>query len=179
MSQNPLPEHQAPQAPQLDKGQAPQAPSPQQAPYAQQSPYGQQAPYGQQPGQQPGQPGQVPGTSGDERTMAVLAHLSAPIAAVVSVGWLSVVGPLIVWAIYKDRDPVVRQAAAGAFNFNVSFWLLYLVSWILIITVIGAVIGLPLLIIGFVVAAVCHVLGAVKASRGEPYTYPFQIPVLK
>ncbi|GAB4070437.1 DUF4870 domain-containing protein [Angustibacter speluncae] len=111
--------------------------------------------------------------------MAVLAHLSAPIAAVVSVGWLSVVGPLIVWAIYKDRDPVVRQAAAGAFNFNVSFWLLYLVSWILIITVIGAVIGLPLLIIGFVVAAVCHVLGAVKASRGEPYTYPFQIPVLK
>lgn len=172
MSQNPLPEHQAPQAPQLDKGQAPQAPSPQQAPYAQQSPYG------QQPGQ-PGQHGQAPGTSGDERTMAVLAHLSAPIAAVVSVGWLSVVGPLIVWAIYKDRDPVVRQAAAGAFNFNVSFWLLYLVSWILIITVVGAVIGLPLMLVGFVVAAVCHVLGAVKASRGEPYTYPFQIPVLK
>lgn len=179
MSQNPLPEHQAPQAPQLDKGQAPQAPSPQQqAPYTQQSPDGRQSPYGQHPGQ-PGQHGQAPGTSGDERTMAVLAHLSAPIAAVVSVGWLSVVGPLIVWAIYKDRDPVVRQAAAGAFNFNVSFWLLYLVSWILIITVVGAVIGLPLLVIGFVVAAVCHVLGAVRASRGEPYTYPFQIPVLK
>lgn len=163
MSQNPGPERQAPQAPQLDKGQAPQVPSTQQPP-----------PYGQQVGHQ-----QAPGTSGDERTMAVLAHLSAPIAAVLSVGWLSMVGPLVVWVIYKDRDPVVRQAAAGAFNFNLAFWLVYLVSWVLILTVVGAVIGLPLLVVGFVVAAVCHVVGAVRASRGEPYHYPFQIPVLK
>lgn len=170
MSQNPLPEHQAPQAPQLDKGQAPQAPLPQPGPPQPGPPQ-----YGQQ---QHGQP-QQPGTSGDERTMAVLAHLSAPIAAVLSVGWLSMVGPLVVWLVYKDRDPVVRQAAAGAFNFNLAFWLVYLVSWILILTVVGAVVGLPLLVVGFVVAAVCHVVGAVRASRGEPYRYPFQIPVLR
>ena len=174
MSQNPLPEHQAPQAPQLDKGQAPQAPLPQPGPPQPGPPqYGKQ-----QPGQPHGQP-QQPGTSGDERTMAVLAHLSAPIAAVLSVGWLSMVGPLVVWLVYKDRDPVVRQAAAGAFNFNLAFWLVYLVSWILILTVVGAVVGLPLLVVGFVVAAVCHVVGAVRASRGEPYRYPFQIPVLR
>lgn len=118
------------------------------------------------------------GAAADARTAAVLAHLSAPIAAVVSVGWLSMVGPLVVWVVYKDRDPVVRQAAAGAFNFNLAFWLVYLVSWILIFTVVGAVVGIPLLVVGFVIAAVCHVLGAVKASRGEPYHYPFQIPVL-
>jgi uncharacterized Tic20 family protein len=176
VSQNPVPEHQAPQpAPQLDKGQAPQAPHPQ--PGYQQPGY--QQPGHQQGGYQQGGYQPAPGTSGDERTMAVLAHLSAPIAAVISVGWLSMVGPLVVWALYKDKDPVVRQAAAGAFNFNLAFWLVYLVSWILILTVVGAVVGLPLLVVGFVVAAVCHVIGAVRASRGEPYRYPFQIPVLR
>lgn len=121
----------------------------------------------------------------EERTWSILAHLSAPIAFVLSAGFLSFVGPLIIWAIYKDRSPMVRNASAGAFNFNLTTWLVY---------VVGAVIGLvltlltfglalfvfiPLAIVVFVVAAVLHIVGAVKASNGEPYTYPMQLPVLK
>lgn len=139
-----------------------------------------QQPYQQQPPQQPfGQAGPPAGQATDARAASILAHLSAPLAAVLTVGWLSVLGPLVVWMLYKDRDPVVRQAAAGAFNFNLAFWLTYLVSWVLIITVVGAIVGIPLLVVSFLVAAWCHVHGAIRASNGEPYRYPFQLPVLR
>ena len=111
------------------------------------------------------------------RLAAVLAHLSAPIAALLSAGSLSLLGPLLVWLV-KKNDPYARRAAAGAFNFNLSFWLLYLVSWLLILTVVGAVVGIPLIIALFVVSAWCHIKGAIRAADDRPYDYPFQIRVL-
>jgi uncharacterized protein len=123
----------------------------------------------------PPQPGAAPGAS--SRIAAILAHLSAPIAALVSAGWLSMLGPLIVWLVKKD-DPFTRRAAAGAFNFNLTFWVLYLVSWLLIFTVIGALLGVPLLIVLFVVSAWCHIKGAIRAANDQTYDYPFQIRVL-
>jgi uncharacterized Tic20 family protein len=115
--------------------------------------------------------------AGSSRIAAILAHLSAPIAALISAGSLSLLGPLLVW-LAKKNDPYVRRAAAGAFNFNLSFWLLYVISWLLIFTVIGAVIGIPLIIALFVVSAWCHIKGAVRAAGDRPYDYPFQIRVL-
>ena len=115
--------------------------------------------------------------SPSSRIAAIVAHLSAPIAALLSAGSLSLLGPLLVWLV-KKHDPYVRQAAAGAFNFNLTFWLLYLVSWVLIFTVVGAVIGIPLIIVLFVVSAWCHIKGAIRAAGDRPYRYPFQIHVL-
>jgi uncharacterized Tic20 family protein len=115
--------------------------------------------------------------SASSRIAAILAHLSAPIAAVLSAGSLSLLGPLLVWLV-KKQDPIARRAAAGAFNFNLSFWLLYLVSWLLIFTVIGAVVGIPLIVALFLVSAWCHIKGAVRAADDRPYDYPFQIHVL-
>lgn len=113
----------------------------------------------------------------NSRLAAILAHLSAPIAALLSAGSLSLLGPLIVWLVRKD-DPYARRAAAGAFNFNVTFWVLFLISWLLIFTVIGALIGIPLLVVLFVVSLWCHIKGAVRASNDQPYEYPFQIRLL-
>ena len=120
-------------------------------------------------------PGARPSAS--SRMAAILAHLSAPIAALLSAGSLSLLGPLLVWLVMK-RDPMARRAAAGAFNFNLAFWLLYLVSWLLIFTVIGAIVGIPLIIILFLVSAWCHIKGAIRAADDRPYDYPFQIRVL-
>ena len=124
-------------------------------------------------------PDAVPGAapSPSSRIAAILAHLSAPLAALLSAGSLSLLGPLLVWLLMKN-DPNARRAAAGAFNFNLSFWVLYLVSWLLIFTVIGAVIGIPLIIALFVVSAWCHIKGAIRAADDRPYDYPFQIRVL-
>jgi hypothetical protein len=115
--------------------------------------------------------------SASSRIAAIFAHLSAPIAALLSAGSLSLLGPLLVWLV-KKHDPNARRAAAGAFNFNLSFWLLYLVSWLLIFTVIGAIVGIPLIIGLFLVSAWCHIKGAIRAADDRPYDYPFQIRVL-
>ena len=120
-------------------------------------------------------PGATP--SPTSRMAAILAHLSAPIAALLSAGSLSLLGPLLVWLV-KKNDPYARRAAAGAFNFNLAFWLLYLISWVLIFTVVGAIVGIPLIIILFLVSAWCHVKGALRAADDRPYDYPFQIRVL-
>ncbi|WP_322613866.1 DUF4870 domain-containing protein [Dermacoccus abyssi] len=116
--------------------------------------------------------------SSDETGAAVVAHLSALVAAVVSAGSLSLVGPLIVWFIYKYKSPAVREAAAGAFNFNLSWWLLYWVGWLFAITFIGIVVAIPLWFVITVVALWCHIRGALNASSGRPYRYPFQLRVL-
>ena len=128
---------------------------------------------------QPYEPYQTPAAPlpASSRVAAIIAHLSAPIAALLSAGSLNLLGPLLVWLV-KKNDPIARKAAAGAFNFNLSFWLLYLVSWLLIITVIGAVVGVPLIILLFLVSAWCHIKGAVRAADDRPYDYPFQIRVL-
>ncbi|WP_270887689.1 DUF4870 domain-containing protein [Pedococcus sp. 5OH_020] len=128
--------------------------------------------------QQPSHPSSQPLPSAEERTASILAHLSAIIAAVVSAGWLSIVGPLIVWALYKDRSPLARQAAAGAFNFNLAIWAAFIVGWICLFTIILIPVAVVLWIVAGLTALVCHIQGAVKANRNEPYRYPFEIRVL-
>lgn len=114
----------------------------------------------------------------EDRAAGVLAHLSAPIAFFLSAGWLSIVGPLIVWFMYKGRSPQVRRAAAGAFNFNVSFWVMQVIGWILVFTLIGIPVALVIWGVTFLVAAWCHIKGAIRAWNGRPYEYPFQIRIL-
>lgn len=118
-------------------------------------------------------------TSSDDRLWAMVAHLSAVIAAVVSAGWLTIVGPLVVWLAKKDSSSYVRNAASGAFNFTLTMWLVSLIGWILTITVVGAVVGIPMIIIGSLGSIILGIVGAIKSWGGESYTYPWQLPVLR
>ena len=132
------------------------------------APQGYQQSYGQQQPQ------------GDEKTMMLLAHLSAPISMLLSVGWVPFLGPLLIWLFYKDKSHAVRTASAGAFNFNLSLTIASVVTWIsVIITLgIGFLWAIPVWIVLFVVQLWCHIKGAIKASNGEVYDYPFQIRLL-
>ena len=115
----------------------------------------------------------------EDRTAAALAHAASLIAMVISAGWLSFVGPLVMWLIYKDRSPFVRQAAAGSFNFNLGLWIMSIVGWIFILTVIGLPIGLILLAVSFLAQIIGHVIGTVRATQGRTINYPFQLRVLR
>ncbi|ADU48994.1 hypothetical protein Intca_2487 [Intrasporangium calvum DSM 43043] len=115
----------------------------------------------------------------DERTWAVLGHISTLVAAVLSVGWLSFLGPLVIWAVHKDRSAFVRQSAAGAFNFNLVIWATTIVGWIFFITLIGIPVAIILWVAAFATSVYCHVRGAVLASRGEQYRYPWGLTVLR
>ena len=122
---------------------------------------------------------QPPAVGPDDRTPAALAHASSLIAMALSAGWLSFVGPLVMWLIYKDRSPFVRQAAAGAFNFNLGLWIMSIVGWIFILTVIGLPIGLILLAVSFLAQIIGHVIGTVRATQGRTINHPFQLRVLR
>ncbi len=132
--------------------------------------------------QQPNQTGSRPvdqGAGTDDRTLAVLAHLSPIIALVLSAGLLSWLGPLLIYLLFRDRSHLVRNASATAFNFHITVWLAIIAGWICAITIVL----LPLAIILWIAAVVCQlvfsILGAVRANRREIYTYPFQVPILK
>lgn len=140
-----------------------------------------QAPYASDPYQRPplGRPYPAGrGPDGDERLWAMIAHLSAPIATVVSAGWLNIVGPLVVYLVKKDSSPFVRNASAGAFNFVLTTWLISIIGWILTFTIIGAIIGIPMIIVGSLASIVLGIVGAIKSWNGEAYTYPWQVKVL-
>ncbi|MGI8946683.1 MAG: DUF4870 domain-containing protein [Ornithinimicrobium sp.] len=177
-----------PPYPEQSQSQQPPAQQPG-SPYGQQAPHpgGQQQPYPQQPHGQYGPPSGGQGgpslrlSPSEERTWSILAHLSAPISFLLSSGLLNFVGPLIIWAIYKDRSPLVRNASAGSFNFNLSVWVVNIAFGIFALVTLGfgLIIAIPVWIVTFVVAAVLHIMAAVKASNGEAYTYPLQLPILK
>ncbi|GAA4429712.1 hypothetical protein GCM10023169_32270 [Georgenia halophila] len=135
-------------------------------------------PYRQEPS--PGGPADrhQPPSSRDDQAIAVLAHLSPLIAMVLTAGWLSFVGPLAIWLIFRDRGPLIRNAAASAFNFNLTVWIATIAAWICLFTVILIPVAIVLWIAAFVLQVVFSIIGAVRASRGEIYRYPMQIPIL-
>ena len=119
-----------------------------------------------------------PKLSSDDRLWAIIAHLSAAIAWAVSAGWLNIVGPLVVYVLQKDKSPFVRNAAAGAFNFSLTMWITGIVGWILTITIVGAIVGIPLIIVSGLGSIILGIVGAVKSANDESYTYPLQLKVL-
>jgi uncharacterized Tic20 family protein len=124
--------------------------------------------YGQ-PGypQYPGQAGQAPVSESDEKLWALLAHVSIPFI------WF--IGPLIVYLIYKDRSPWLKEASTEALNFSILYSIASFVCWMLTAVLIGAIL-LPLVFIG---ALIFCILAALAANRHELYRYPINWRIMK
>ncbi|WP_281966019.1 DUF4870 domain-containing protein [Serinicoccus marinus] len=121
-----------------------------------------------------------PALEGDERTMMLLAHLSAPLSMLLSVGWVPFLGPLLIWLFYKDKSAAVRTASAGAFNFNLTLAIISVGLWISVFLTlfIGFVWAIPGWIALLVIQLWCHIKGALRAADGRVYDYPFQLRLL-
>jgi uncharacterized protein len=107
----------------------------------------------------------------EERTMGTLAHAIPLIAMVVSAGLLGFVASLIVYLIYKDRGPFVRENAANSLNIQITMGIVLLVSIPLMLILVGFLTWG----IAFVVAFVLHLIGAIKANRGEWWRPPMTL----
>lgn len=99
---------------------------------------------------------------------AVGAHLSAFAPAVISAftGFpgFSILGPLAMLFATKDR-PLAHTAAKEALNFEITWSIAMVIAFVTII-------GIPLVPVIAIFMSVCHVIGAVRASKGEDYRYP-------
>src|SRR5215468_220742 len=73
----------------------------------------------------------------EERTMGTLAHAIPLVAMVVSAGLLGFVASLIVYLVYKDRGPFVRENAANSLNIQITMGIVLLVSIPLMLILVG------------------------------------------
>ena len=105
-------------------------------------------------------------TPPEERTWAMLGHLSAFATFVVPFG--NILGPLLVWLVKKDTMPFAADQAKEALNFNITITLLAIVAALSILVLIGFVL-LPLVAIFWFVFTI---VAAVAANGGTTYRYP-------
>jgi uncharacterized Tic20 family protein len=101
----------------------------------------------------------------DDKNLAMLTHLS---------GFLfSIIVPLIVWLINKDKGDksYLVTESKEALNFQITVLLGYVICWILTVILIGAFLHVVLWILNIVFC----ILAAVRVSQTGSYRYPFAL----
>lgn len=103
-----------------------------------------------------------------ERTWGTLAHGVPLVAMVLSAGTLGFVGSLVIYLLYKDRGPFVRAHAANAVNVQIVTGIVLIISIPLFFVLVGFL-TYPL---ALVYAFVMHLIGTLKANKGEWWSPP-------
>lgn len=96
-----------------------------------------------------------------------------------SAGWLGFAGPLIVWLIYRNRSPFLREQSARAFNFQLGMTIMSIIAWVLVLTLVLIPVSVVIWIGVFIFSIYHPIRAAIGHSRGEPYRYPFSIAILR
>ncbi len=107
----------------------------------------------------------------DENSMAMLAHLLAL--------FTGFVGPLIIWLMKKDESDLVNDQGKEALNFGISISICYSIAVVLTMTIVLAVIGIPLGLAVLIFAIVNIISAAMAANKGERFRYPLCIRLIK
>ena len=110
-------------------------------------------------------------TPAEERTMGTLAHAIPLVAMVVSAGTLGFVASLVLYLIYKDRGPFVRENAVNSLNIQITTGIVLLVSIPLMLVLVGFLTFVAAIVVAFVL----HLLGALRANRGEWWRPPMTL----
>jgi uncharacterized Tic20 family protein len=105
--------------------------------------------------------------SRDECNLAMLAHLLGIFSGFI--------GPLVLWLVKRDEASFVGDQANEALNFQITIALAMFASVLLSIIIIGAFLIPLLLIANFIFC----ILGAMSASKGKRYRYPFSLRLVR
>lgn len=119
-----------------------------------------------------------------DRTWEVACHVSA-LAGLLAPGIGNIVGPLVVWLLKKAENPAVDRHGRESLNFQISMSIYAFVGGFLC-----ALLGLLTCGVGFFIIyavgiafyianIVMPILGALRASEGGFYEYPFNLRLIK
>lgn len=111
--------------------------------------------------------------SNEARQWGMFTHLSALAGFIVPFG--NLLGPLIFWQIKKNEWPFADDQGKEALNFQITVTIAMLVSFVLMVVVIGF---LLMLVVG-IGALVFTILAAIKANEGVHYRYPWTLRLIK
>jgi len=116
-----------------------------------------------------------PDAPGDERTYAVLMHLSLLAHLVMSV--LAVFVPVIMWAVRKEGSPFIDDHGREAINFQISL-VIYMILTIPL-GILSCGVGFVVIpIIVYVLGLVGMIQASMAANRGEFFRYPMTLRFL-
>ena len=107
--------------------------------------------------------------SQDDRTMAMIGHLSGIIAGFI--------GPLIIWLINKEKTDKgwLNDQAKEALNFQITIFIAYVIAGMLTLVLIGMLL-IPIILIANLILCI---MAGMKANEGVSYRYPFAIRLIK
>lgn len=100
---------------------------------------------------------------GDDKLMAMAVHLLGL--------FTSFLGPLVIYLIKRDESPAVGDHAREALNFQISLFVYYLASMVLMLLLVGFLTFFATMVI----AVVFPIMGAVAGYRGDASRYPLSI----
>ena len=103
----------------------------------------------------------------DEKTLAILAHILTIIS--------SFIAPLIIYLIKKDDSPYVAEHAKESLNFQITMFILYIISIVLMLLLIGFLLIWLLSIANIILV----IIATIKASENKMYRYPINFRLIK
>lgn len=98
-----------------------------------------------------------------ERLLSVLAHILTLV--------VSFLAPLVIYLIKKDESAFVKEHAKESLNFQLTLFIAYIVSFLLIFVLIG----IPLLVLIGLAQLVLVIVATIRAADNQLYRYPFCI----
>lgn len=122
--------------------------------------------------------------SGEERSWGLVAHAGA-LAAILASGIMGFVVPLVVLLIKGDSSPFVRRHAVQSLNFQITMLgigVIGTVAGVLLAVFtlgLGLIVVLPAALAYVVFAFVVMVKASIAASRGEEYSYPLTLEIVR
>lgn len=119
-------------------------------------------------------------SSKDERTFAMLCHLLSFSGFVIPFG--NILAPLIIWLVKREEYPMVDDQGKESLNFQISFTIYFLISFLMLIPAMktpGLLIALFILWCFLGIAyLVLIVIATIKTNDGIAYRYPAVIRFL-
>jgi hypothetical protein len=104
----------------------------------------------------------------DERTFAILSHILTVVPGV------GILAPLIIYILKNKESTFIAAHARESLNFQITIFILYFISFLLMIVLIGF---LLVWIIG-ILNVVLAVIATIRASESRLYRYPFNIRLI-
>lgn len=114
----------------------------------------------------------------EDRNWAMIAHGAGAVAAFASAGTLGWATPLAIWLIRKGEGGFASSQAKEALNFQITIGVASIAAVLLVLTVVGIVVAVPMMFIFAIMNVVCSIIGAVKTYNGEEYRYPWNLRLL-
>lgn len=109
-----------------------------------------------------------PAVTDDERTWAMLAHLSVLAHLIAPV--VALAAPLVIWLVKREQSAYLDDHARESLNFHITLVLYSVLAIPLAIITCG--IGGLLLLLVYPLGLIGMIMASIAANRGEFYRYP-------